>query len=98
MRLNEEQRREVAESMNHSLATANRFYDFSSRNTSVINSIDLHNSSIAGPSTSTPVKRPHHLDTPDEDGEDTLDDDGEDGDEKNSTLKILRSRKIKRVD
>lgn len=99
----DEERRTLAEAMNHSLATANRFYNYSSVNSSVVSALDR--SMDERPRTSTPKKTEQEL--PGDDGpsrssanelmrqkygEEDRDSDGLD-----RTIRTLRNKKVKRL-
>lgn len=70
----------LAEAMNLSLQTGNRYYNFNSVNSSVVGALDMSNiEDLEGPSTSTPMKRNAQF---------------MDGEVADNTIKTLRNEKI----
>lgn len=100
--INTDQRREIAEAMNHSLETANRYYNFTSANSSVVKTIEFHHLSTTDESTEF-CDSEHESSTPSQpmtstplkrkaDHVNT-----EAPDQANETIKVLRNKKIKRI-
>lgn len=95
--VSDEEKRTLAEAMNHSLSTANRYYNFNSINNSVVQALELshvEDTSVEGPATSTPVKNSPHRAQPSTAIKRAVE--SMDSPAADTTIKTLRTKKIRK--